>query len=341
MTKPVRLKDVAAKAKVTEAAASYALSGKPGVSKETAHRIQKIATEMGYRMNPLVSSLMHEVRKTRGVNYQGTLAFLHFHADHNALINDKQFVGRVYRGAIEQSHQHGFSIDPISMIGFESNPERIRQILRARNISGVFIAPVKTFSTALQIIWGNRSAVAIGYSYTNSSITRIAPDNFNAMWRAMGIIHALGYRRPGLLLHDSSIDRRSGYGFTAALKHYCELNSLDNCPPLTINNIENLEPCFSKWQSRYQPDFLFSTASPSLTSSLWGDPLTHCLIGDTVLNDRISMAQIPDHLGAVATDEVCSMIVRNERGIPEIPRTINIPLRLGGFEGIPKYQNRT
>ena len=44
----VRVKDIAAKAKVSPATVSNALNHKPGVSEKVTERILKIASEMGY-----------------------------------------------------------------------------------------------------------------------------------------------------------------------------------------------------------------------------------------------------------------------------------------------------
>lgn len=54
---PVTLKQVAEAAKVSRAAASFALSGKPGVAQTTRERILKIATELGYKPNQTAQNL--------------------------------------------------------------------------------------------------------------------------------------------------------------------------------------------------------------------------------------------------------------------------------------------
>lgn len=59
MTKkrPVTLKQVAARAEVSRTAASFALSGRPGVSEATRSKVQRIAAELGYSPNPTAQNL--------------------------------------------------------------------------------------------------------------------------------------------------------------------------------------------------------------------------------------------------------------------------------------------
>ncbi|GAB3620434.1 LacI family DNA-binding transcriptional regulator [Glutamicibacter endophyticus] len=55
--RPVTLKQVAETAQVSRAAASFALSGRPGVSEDTRNRVLKIAAELGYSPNQTAQNL--------------------------------------------------------------------------------------------------------------------------------------------------------------------------------------------------------------------------------------------------------------------------------------------
>lgn len=63
----VTIKEIAKKAKKTEAAVSMALNDKPGVSDETRLRIKRIAEEMGYMPNIIARELSTQVSRTIGL----------------------------------------------------------------------------------------------------------------------------------------------------------------------------------------------------------------------------------------------------------------------------------
>jgi Transcriptional regulators len=63
----VTIKEIAKKAKKTEAAVSMALNDKPGVSDETRRQIKQLAEEMGYMPNIIARELSTQVSRTIGL----------------------------------------------------------------------------------------------------------------------------------------------------------------------------------------------------------------------------------------------------------------------------------
>ncbi|MGZ0656427.1 LacI family DNA-binding transcriptional regulator [Coraliomargarita sp. W4R53] len=326
----VRLKDVAEHAGVSEAAASYALRGKPGVSKVTIERVIESARLLGYQRNPLISSLMEELRRNRSVTYQGTLAFCHFLKNDSELVDDKMFMGKLFRGVVERSSEYGYRVDPIPAQMLHDNPVRFRQILRARSIEGIFIGPLTSLDQKIALNWGNRAAVALGYTYVPDSITRIATDNFNGIRLALEKVAARGYQRPALVFNSSDLDARSNYGFTAGLSTFCRLNHLEEIP-IFIAGVKG-NP-LRAWLEMWKPDVVFAVdEDPALIEAVAVNGALICLIGDEIKNGIPCLAQRPHLLGAVGADELCMMLTRNQRGIPEVSRRIIVPLELSGFD---------
>lgn len=331
---PPRLKDVAKLAGVTEATASYALNNKPGVSALTASRVRQAAEKLGYQMNPLVKALMEQVRSSnRGIYYRGTLAFLHFERHDKDVINDRLFRGQVFRGVVAQAKRHGFSIDLIPMSAFGDKGARVDQILKSRNITGVLVAPLKSLEKSVVLNWEQVSTVALGYTMTTPMVTRVAPDNFNSFFKALEIAWGRGYRRFALVLNSSDLDVRSNYGFTAALSKFCQLRKLKSIAPFVAadEESEKLKAVIAK----SKPDFIFATSAGVYDYLLVNYPkIPCCLISNELPAQGMGLAQSPNLLGAVAVDELCAMVERNQRGTPEIPRQILIPLQFGGFDSL-------
>src|SRR5438552_3565483 len=73
--RPPRLQDIADQAGLSKATVSLALRNHPSIPPPTRTRIQKLAEQMGYRPNPLVSALMAYQRTTQAIRPTGlTLA---------------------------------------------------------------------------------------------------------------------------------------------------------------------------------------------------------------------------------------------------------------------------
>src|SRR5258708_37849280 len=79
---PPNLRTIARKAGVSHTAVSLALRNDPSVSVATRTRIQKLANDLGYKPNALVSALMRQVHSKSRIVAQETIAYLS--ADHTA-----------------------------------------------------------------------------------------------------------------------------------------------------------------------------------------------------------------------------------------------------------------
>ena len=75
----VTLDEVARAAKVAKATVSYALRQHPKIPAATRDRILRIATDLGYRPNPRVSSLMAQVRQGDSLARGERIAFVWMH----------------------------------------------------------------------------------------------------------------------------------------------------------------------------------------------------------------------------------------------------------------------
>jgi LacI family transcriptional regulator len=70
------MSDLAAAAGVSKMTVSLALRGHQKISPATRKRIQELAEKMGYRPNPLVQTLMANLRSTRPARYHSTIAWV-------------------------------------------------------------------------------------------------------------------------------------------------------------------------------------------------------------------------------------------------------------------------
>ena len=78
----VTLSSLAAHCGISTATASRALSGHPNVRPQVREKVRAAAERLGYKRNPLVGTLMAQVRGARTCNFAGNLAIVHIASPH-------------------------------------------------------------------------------------------------------------------------------------------------------------------------------------------------------------------------------------------------------------------
>src|SRR5712672_334593 len=73
---PPTMQQIADAAGVSRMAVSLALRNSPKISAATAERIRRLAEELGYRPNPMVSALMTQLRHSRDMKKPSVLAYV-------------------------------------------------------------------------------------------------------------------------------------------------------------------------------------------------------------------------------------------------------------------------
>ena len=94
----VTIKDVAARARLSAAAVSYALRDHPKVGPETRARVQAIAQTLGYKPNPRVATLMAHIRRAQLRDAGEQIAFVWMHTTKAQAAGDP-FLRKVIAGA--------------------------------------------------------------------------------------------------------------------------------------------------------------------------------------------------------------------------------------------------
>ena len=125
---------------VSRTTVSEALRDHPRVKPETRVRVQAWAKQAGYRFNPLASSILSEVRRTRLNTFHGVLAAIG--QEEPARV---PFPGAYWRdllqGATERASALGFKLEHFVVGQRRLSVKRLDTILRSRGIRGVLIMP--------------------------------------------------------------------------------------------------------------------------------------------------------------------------------------------------------
>lgn len=334
-SKRVPLRAIAEKAGVSRMTVSLALRDHPAITAETKARVQEIARQLGYRPDPVVSSLMSNLRRATRVQNVGTLAIIT--NSHDGLSwRDIPTHRAYYEGAREKAESLGFHLEEIRLYEDGMTEHRATQIMWSRGIEGGIIFPTlnRVGAFELKTDLSRFSCATIAYSLQAPLLNRSCVHHFRVAMDAVHQLRELGYRRVGLAL-DSNQDRRSGHNWRAgflAAEHLFTGRCV--VPPLIIDEITY--ETFAGWFRDHKPDALLHLPNQNEGVARYFDWLKR--LGLRVPDDIAyasldlpsattgisGMEQYSALVGAAAVDLVVSGLRQNERGIPFQAKTVMI-----------------
>jgi|GEM_PF-1229772 len=225
-------RDIAARAGVSVMTVSLALRGSTEISKQTVERVRKLAEEMGYVPNPLVSALMRN-RKGRGqvesglsVAWHGAATALRKRERGKAHYCD--IYDEMLKGAREACRRNGFALN--LFLHHESGPE-LPQVLRARGIRGLVLGPIGqqyTRKLALDQVQGLH-LVRVAPSDQEDSVDIVERNFFDEMKMCVNALADAGCRKIGFIDYENH-ERQSGGRWKGAFLS-SEREGLQLCRP--------------------------------------------------------------------------------------------------------------
>lgn len=317
------MKEVAAAAGVSAATVSRALGTDPQIPEATRTRIQKIATKLGYRPDPLLSAFARRRRGT-GVGAEiTTIAYVtNFQTSDEWRSNP--FYAPMFQGATDHALRNGYKLEHFWLREPGMTGERLSRILYSRGIVGLIIAPTPVSRSRLNLDWPRFSCVTIAYSLLRPDLNRVTPHHFHALLSADRKLRRLGYTRIGFCIYEGTSGRVDDLWLAAAL--LTQRRHPDS--PLKIFLFtDETRHRIATWALSERLEVVVSDNPQAL------EALQHAGIrapGDidfATLNwvksepEIAGINQRPAAIGAAAIDLVVAQIRRGERGIPEIPVT--------------------
>lgn len=320
------MRQLAALAGVSRTTISLALRNHPSIPTATRDRIQHIARQNGYRHDPLITTLMNELRKSRKKRFVEKIAYLtswNKEDEWRKSPNDVHF----YHGACKRATELGYEIEPVWAKQPGVTKARLSNILYTRGIRGVIIAPLLRPVGHFTLSWERLAASTISYTIFKPNLHRCTHSHFSGMVTTLRNLKHKGYNRIGLAYLTDS-DQRVGHGWQAAYLHYYYNSPADRqIAPLLSSKWDPRQ--FEKWLERYKPDAVVSNGQEPLLLLQKAGYRVPQDIGyanlDLVPGTSYSgIDQLPDHVGAVAVDLVARQLHNNEFGLPPHALTVQI-----------------
>lgn len=321
--------EIARQAGVSTYTASLALRNSTRVAAATRDHVRQIAESLGYRPNPLINALMARVRNRRGQPTGDVLGFVisREHAIHPGQLDHQS---RFFNGASARARDLGFRIEKFPLSSVEGRGQRLQQILDARGIHGVLIAPVPDRDFRIDLAWDRLAAATIGYSFSEVPIHRASHNHFRSMGLVLDTCHARGWTRPGLIISQHVLEAVD-QGFLAGyLTGTYRRNQRVPIPPLLYRDDAFGSDQLLAWIRKHRVDAVLSLRHDtrewlvSAGYALGRDLGLVMLDCNESADEMAGIDQRQPALGAAATEMLASAMQNSEFGIPRLPRVIGL-----------------
>lgn len=320
------MEDVARAAGVHQTTVSRALRNDRRLPEATRQRIKGIAEEMGYRPNPLLSALGANLRQRRTGEFSATLAYL-VRADSPAERRREHLAG-----ATEAASAQGYRLEEFVVGGPGLSPERLNEVLLARNVQGVVIGPLADPRTTIDLHWSEFCAVSIELTFPEPAFDRVAHDSFSGVRQIMEECRRRGYRRPGMILTEQGDTRTEGRSIAAFLYEQRN-NGIEAVAPSRVAQWSPDE--FASWFREHRPDVVITSNELREPVQAWLQSEGLRVGADVGLANVNALAdqsisgiqQAWGTIGAIAVQLLIDKINRNDRGAPALFRTLLTPGR--------------
>lgn len=294
------------------------------ISAKTRERILRLAKEHGYHPNPIHGMLAQAIQQRESGQLLGTLAFVH-HGPGAHTWEELPHQIPYLKGIRQRARELGFNVDLFQLNEKGMKPGRLSDILQARGIHGVIMAPPPSNVHQLHFDWDNFSCVTFHHDTWQPLLHRVANDEVDKMAVTLKKVKELGYRRPGLAL-TYYLDLNSHYALSGIiLAQQDVLGEKDAVPPLRYKGpafIDSIQE-ISAWIHQHQPDCIIcedGSALSVLQEAGWKVPkdmgLVHMGIGPDV-DDWTGYRLLPEAIGAAVVDVLANRLVHNELGVPK------------------------
>ena len=321
---PVTQKEIAQAAGVSQNTVSLALRGDARLSEETGERIRRIANEMGYRPNPLVSALMAQM-KHRRPSYTSTLAIV-IEGPRRKELPGHPSLERALRGARDRAGHRGYNVEMYWILDAGLSVSRLESILRNRAIHGLIWHPRLEATDPPAFSWGHFAAAVLAVLDRRfAAFHSASAQPFRHVETALEELERRGCRRPAL-----AIPRRyewiMDHLYSGAMLTLPERLGLPLIPPFSASPWNR--DSFLKWFEIQKPDAVLTRSTELLDWVLSAGirvPEELSLVHrgwNERLRDWAGVDPAAESIGAAAADLVIDQLNANERGIPAVPKMV-------------------
>ena len=323
------MQQIADAAGVSKSAVSLALRNDPRISEATRVRVQKIAQEMDYCRNPVVDSLMTQLRAGRQPTFQANLGLINCSSLRD--LTQNHTFRRLREGVLRRAEQLGYGVEEFWLQQPDMRPQRLKQIMETRGIHGLILVAAMspdTIGDGYIKFWFNFACSVIGVTQLKDNLNCASNDQYLTARNATLKVIELGYQRPMLVVpaaDDALLEDKFSAGFYSGTRSLRAKNRL-SFVPFELNALHKATARIQK----LKPDVVITNKVELYDALLaegvripedlglvhldWHDGISH--LSGMRQNNRV--------VGSAGVDLVVGQLQKNEHGVQEFPKVIQI-----------------
>jgi LacI family transcriptional regulator len=342
--KRVTIYDIAARIDVSHTTVARALRNDYRISEERRRQVHRVAAEMGYTPDPLLSALSSYCAQMRPAKLQSAIAWINHWEQPEQLRGAHREFDAYWRGAESAAKRFGYRLDEIRWDP-ECSARRFEQILLARGIRGVLIPPHNPPPDWADFDWNKFSVVRFGLSVPNPDSHLVTADQHRAVVMALKKISGYGYQRIGMVV-DNTLDRNVGGNFSGGFYAAQKLYDVPGVASLLLvderqchEQPERVKKVLRPWLQKNKLDAVLTAEIriPDLIRELGYRIPRDIAVAGTGIDVPVDTGvdQHSEAIGRMAVEMLVSQINLNERGEPTDPSRILIESRWRDGKSLP------
>jgi LacI family transcriptional regulator len=324
---PVKLQVIADQVGVSRTTVSLALRNHAKIPAATRERIKRVAEELGYRPNPLVSAHMALLRTLQPKHTGLCLAFVCNRSLREVMADSLTPLRLYYEGAKARAEETGYALQYFNLRERGMTERRLSQILLARGIHGVVIAPLSEGSgvSNVELQWESFALAMIEHTFLEPRLHKVCNDEFSTVGRLIQRLLDYGHERIGIAMH-SRMDDHANHLWLAGFQAFQALTDRRHRVPHFITMAWN-KTAFLAWYRKHRPEAIITINSDIVG---WLREAGHevpeevscaSLYWRKERNNVSGYYQSHELMAAAAVDHVIGQLNRNERGLPASEKT--------------------
>jgi len=321
----VTLRDIAEKVGMSHVTVSLALRNDPKISEKSRLKIRKVADEMGYTPDPMLTSLARYRHSSTNKPINTAVAWINLWEDPQKLRSFKEF-DLWWKGASEAAQRMGYRIDEFVTKGMSA--KRLATILKTRNIRGILIPPYADPPTIdlNEFPWEDFTVIQFGRHDNQPSLHFVTSSQAANTVLAFDRIRERGYKRIGFVTGQIMKTRMFGAGFYWTQQYIPQKERLSILAFDTHSMVEQ-EALLDKWIKKEKPDAILTDFAPlpQLLKELEVRVPEDIGMATTSIHDTpidAGIDQNPKEIGRMGFIALVSMMNDYEHGIPDIQHEI-------------------
>jgi LacI family transcriptional regulator len=324
----MNLRQLARLAGLSPSAVSLALRDSAKISAATKKRVRQLAEKNGYQPDAKLVAMMTHLRKPRAVRQDACFGVISFYKDAHPWETSRHLT-QIYEGMKRRAGELGYRLEPLWLREPGMTYRRFRSILDARGIEGLLCFGSPDLEQEFPKELGHYAIVTVGLSI-RTPLHRVTSHFYNDTVNVLERVHALGYRRPGLVLGRYE-EARSGHAHTAAYLGWCQhrLGAGHALPVHLVDRVE--ERPLLDWMEEQRPDVMIFVhlydMLPELRAVLRRNRVrVPGQLGVAALSQILEgsgfsgLQQNQPLMGAWAVELLAARITNHDLGIPANPR---------------------